>query len=87
LIRGVPGLTISSSLHKGPDANEDGTFFLQLNENESKQMEIILTNHSEKTLELAHCEMMKKCRVFALNDSKKVTDGMGKVKLKPGMHL
>jgi hypothetical protein len=47
-------------------------------------VEIVLTNKGDMVIELAHCEMMKKVRVFTLRDSKKVTDGMGTVKLSPG---
>lgn len=81
LVKGVAGLKVSSSIG---DANEDGVFFLQLHENELKQMDITLTNTSSIDIELAHCEMMRKCRVFTLNDSKKVTDGMASYMIKPG---
>ena len=47
-------------------------------------VEIVLTNTGDVDVELAHCEMMKKLRVFTLRDSKKVTDGMGSAKISPG---
>lgn len=84
-MNGVPGLAITSSLEEGSEVNEEGVFFIQSHEKVVNQMEIILTNNGNIPLELAHCEMMKRCRVFTLNDSKKVTDGMGKVLLKPGL--
>lgn len=86
MVKGVPGVKVTCSLNgmHQADFGEDGVFTTEMQENDMKQMDIVLTNVGNALVELAHCEMMKRCRVFTLNDSKKVTDGMGTVQLKPG---
>lgn len=86
MVKGVPGVRVTCNLTGASQAEngEDGVFTIEMQENDIKQMDIVLTNVGNALIELAHCEMIKRCRVFTLNDSKKVTDGMGKVQLRPG---
>ncbi|XP_060555779.1 uncharacterized protein LOC132716503 [Ruditapes philippinarum] len=81
LVEGSPTITVTADVEE-----KDGTYFIHTEENEVKMVEIVLTNKGDMEVELAHCEMMKKVRVFTLRDNKKVTDGMGTVKLIPA-HL
>lgn len=42
-------------------------------------------NQTREAVNLLHCEMLKRMRVFKLDDMKKVTEGKGTVSLIPGL--
>ncbi|XP_045165133.2 putative helicase MOV-10 [Mercenaria mercenaria] len=79
LVEGSPTISITADTEE-----KEGTYFINTEEEIVKMVEITITNKGDVPVELAHCEMMKKVRVFTLRDSKKVTDGMGTAKLSPG---
>lgn len=79
LVKGIPNIVLSVNTEE-----TEGTYFIHTEEGEVKTIDITITNKREHDIDLVHCEMMKKVRVFTLRDSKKVTDGMGTVTLKPG---
>ncbi|XP_061178747.1 putative helicase MOV-10 [Saccostrea echinata] len=64
----------------------NGTYHMQIKENIEKTMFLKLENQTEEMVELLHCEMLKRMRVFKLDDVKKVTEGQGAVPLIPGSH-
>lgn len=87
LIRSKKEKLVAGSQHISvtTDTEEvDGTYFINTEEDEVKTIDITISNKGVLVLELAHCEMMKKVRVFTLRDSKNVTDGMASAVLTPG---
>ena len=82
MVKGSHGLDIVSDLK----AN-DGTLLMASKPGEVILSDLIVVNNGTHEAELLNCEKMKRLKVFTLNDSKKVTDGSGRVKLKPGQYL
>ncbi|KAL4226712.1 Helicase MOV-10 [Mactra antiquata] len=81
LIAGVSSIKITA---EPIEDNNNGTYIVNVVEKELKKFDIVVSNVGNKLIELLHCEMMKKVRVFTLRDSKKVTDGMKSVQIYPG---
>lgn len=66
---------------------DDGTYFLDLREGIESVMTLIVKNNSTKdVIDLMHCEMLKRIRVFSLHDEKGVTEQQDKVAVLPGNH-
>ncbi|XP_078339905.1 putative helicase MOV-10 isoform X1 [Crassostrea virginica] len=64
----------------------NGTYHLQIRENVESTVFLRIENETQEVVELCHCEMLKRMRVFRLDDVKKVTEGQGGVHLIPGSH-
>ncbi|XP_033744522.1 putative helicase MOV-10 [Pecten maximus] len=63
---------------------KNGTYFLDLKEGEERTINITIKNtSSEDMIELVHCEMLKRIRVFTLYDEKDVTEQQNKVTILP----
>ncbi|KAL3851912.1 hypothetical protein ACJMK2_015607 [Sinanodonta woodiana] len=64
---------------------KDGTIYIDMEEKMAKVMTLMVENKSKDNLvELIHCEMLKRVRVFQMEDANKVTDSMGTAVLHPG---
>lgn len=64
----------------------NGTYHLQIRENVESTVFLRIENETQEVVELCHCEMLKRMRVFRLDDVKKVTEGQGGVHLIPGRY-
>jgi len=89
LLKGIPDLTVSCAGSDGQSLiGEDGVLSLSAQEGETLLVDIVLANVGSAPVCLTHCEMIRKCRVFTLQDSQCVTDGIGRTAtIQPGMHV
>ncbi|XP_069141749.1 putative helicase MOV-10 isoform X2 [Argopecten irradians] len=67
--------------------NRNGTYFMDLKEGVEATINITIKNNSSTDIiELVHCEMLKRIRVFTLHDEKNVTEQQNKVTILPFSH-
>ena len=59
-----------------------GTYLVDVGPGDVYRANLTIKNNGKSAVELLHCEMLKKVRVFTLNDPAKVTDGLGTAILK-----
>lgn len=62
----------------------NGTYHIQIQENIERTMSLRVENHTPEVVELLHCEMLKRMRVFKLDDAKKMTEGRESVSINSG---
>ena len=87
LIEDKFGVEITTKLRQVTEKDQAGTYLVDLKPGEENQSTLTIHIKGDHPVELLHCEMLKKVRVFKLNDPKRVTDGLGTVILKPGKGL
>lgn len=64
----------------------NGTYHIQIQENIERTMSLRVENHTPEVVRLLHCEMLKRMRVFKLDDAKKMTEGRESVLINSGSH-
>lgn len=64
----------------------NGTYHIQIQENTERTMSLRVENHTPEVVQLLHCEMLKRMRVFKLDDAKKMTEGRQAVSINSGSH-
>ena len=80
LIMNKEGVRVTSA-----NDQPDGLIQLRLEETRPHTVEIEVCNDSqEEALNLLHCEMLRKVRVFSLDDTWKVTEGQSTHCMPPG---
>ena len=84
LIEDKFGVEITTKLRQVTEKDQAGTYLVDLKPGEENHSTLTIHIKGDHPVELLHCEMLKKVRVFKLNDPKRVTDGFGTVILKPG---
>ncbi|XP_052781823.1 putative helicase MOV-10 [Mya arenaria] len=85
LVTGMAEVRVSCKKTDKLEMTGEGVLQMMVREGDTMLADLVLQNVSTVPVELAHCEMMKKCRVFTLQDSSHVTDGMGKTAvIRPG---
>lgn len=62
----------------------NGTYHIQIQENTERTMSLRVENHTPEVVQLLHCEMLKRMRVFKLDDAKKMTEGRQSVSINSG---
>lgn len=62
----------------------NGTYHIQIQENTERTMSLRVENHTPEVVQLLHCEMLKRMRVFKLDDAKKMTEGRQAVSINSG---
>lgn len=65
----------------------NGTYHIQIQENIERTMSLRVENHTPEVVRLLHCEMLKRMRVFKLDDAKKMTEGWESVLINSGRRL
>lgn len=65
----------------------NGTYHIQIQENTERTMSLRVENHTPVVVQLLHCEMLKRMRVFKLDDTKKMTEGRQAVSINSGKFL
>lgn len=62
----------------------NGTYHIQIQENTERTLNLRVENHTPEVVQLLHCEMLKRMRVFKLDDAKKMTEGRQAVSINSG---
>lgn len=63
----------------------DSTFCLTINEKVPKTIVLSIKNNSSDSCELKHCELLKRIRVFQLDDDHGVTESQATMNILPGL--
>ena len=86
LIEDKFGIEITTKLRQLSEKYQEGTYLLDLQPGDLYKTTIAVKNNGNFDVELLHCEMLKKIRVFTLSDEARVTDAVRTVVIKPGMN-
>ena len=78
------GIQIATRLRQLNEKDQAGTYLVDLQPGDVVKSTLTVQNKGKCDMELLHCEMLKKIRVFTLSDQARVTDALRTVVLKPG---